>query len=265
MSAEGAEASFFTLEDDVFHGLAPARGPWAREHCHAGPVAGLIARAAELCVGSDKLLLRLTIDLTKACPMDGFRVTGETTREGRKVTTARVVLTDLAGRVCATASSMHVAPKDVGAVTTAPVDPPRLEDATPGHFSIGTSHHTDPFFFDFVEVRYPPGHGPKPGPTTMWMRTLPLLPDETPSPFQSLCALADCGNGISRNAELSEMGFINTDLTIHAHRMPVSDWLCSVAHSHWHGNGVGLAHAVLHDAHGPVATALQTLILNRAG
>lgn len=47
-----AEASaFFALDKEVFVGLDPARGPWSPDHCHAGPVSGLIARSVEAIVG----------------------------------------------------------------------------------------------------------------------------------------------------------------------------------------------------------------------
>ena len=82
------------------------------------------------------------------------------------------------------------------------------------------------------------------------------------APIQSICALADCGNGISWNARPAEMGFMNTDLTLHVHRAPESDWLASDSVSHWHGTGIGMSQSVLQDTKGPVATALQTLVLH---
>ena len=75
------------------------------------------------------------------------------------------------------------------------------------------------------------------------MRTAPLLPDETPSPFQRICPLADCGNAFSRHAEPWEIAFVNADLTIALHRDPVGEWLGSRAVSWWQPSGVGLADA----------------------
>jgi hypothetical protein len=114
-----------------------------------------------------------------------------------------------------------------------------------------------------VEVRYPPGQDPEPGPTTVWMRALPLLPDETPSPFQRICPLADCGNAIGRNAEPAEMGFMNVDLTIVLHRDPIGEWLGSRAVSRWEPTGIGMADALLFDGGGVVGRAVQTLLLTR--
>jgi hypothetical protein len=114
-------------------------------------------------------------------------------------------------------------------------------------------------------MAYPKGMSPAPGPKTVWMKTPPLLEGEETSPIQSLCPLADCGNGISWNEAPGRLGFMNTDLTLQVHREPVGEWLASDALSHWQSNGVGMSQAVLFDTEGPVATALQTLVLHPMG
>jgi len=254
--------SFFVTDGDTFFGQPPTRGPWSRDHCHAGPVTGLIARAVENLVGAEKTLTRLTVDLSQPSPMNGFRIDANLVRTGRTVATALAVVRDLDDRICATAASLHVAARDIGPVPTVPASALDRQQATAGIFPIQKTNHSEPCFPDYVEIAYPPGEGPDPGSTTLWMKTLPLLPDEEASPFQRLCPLADCGNGTSRNAELSDYAFMNADITIVAHRMPTSDWLASSAHSHWHSSGLGMAQAVIHDEQGPVATVLQTVILN---
>ncbi len=136
-------------------------------------------------------------------------------------------------------------------------------EATPGRFPIQKARHDKPKFGHCVEVAYPPGEDESPGPTTMWMKTPPLIEGEVPSPFQLLCPLADCGNAVSRNGELSEMGFVNPDLTVVMHRPPKSQWLASQSWSDWNESGIGLASAVIHDEEGPCAVALQSLVLQR--
>ena len=137
-----------------------------------------------------------------------------------------------------------------------------VEDAAPGAFPINKLLHQLPAFNgDGVATRYPPGHGPTPGPTRAWLRTVPLLADETPSPFQRICPMADCGNAFGRNAEPAEVNFLNTDLTIALFRDPEGEWLGSESTGHWEPNGIGLADALLFDNHGVVGRALQTLLL----
>ena len=141
---------------------------------------------------------------------------------------------------------------------------PRLADAAPGEFPIGPFRHGLPGFRHAVEVRYPDGEDHGPGATTVWMRTVPLLPDEEPSPFQRICPLADCGNAFSRHAEPDQVQFVNTDLVVALHRDPVGEWLGSRAVSHVAAEGVGLADALLFDDEGPVGRALQTMLLRPA-
>ena len=81
MKSDLASQAYFSIDDDgIFVGNDPVRGPWSADHCHAGPVTGLIARAAEAEVGPEKMLTRLTVDLIRPLPLAGLRVAAETKR-----------------------------------------------------------------------------------------------------------------------------------------------------------------------------------------
>ena len=95
------------------------------------------------------------------------------------------------------------------------------------------------------------------------MKTVPLLATETPSPFQRLCPLADCGNAFGRNAEPWEVNFMNPDLTILLHREPQGEWLGTNSTGYWEDTGIGMADAQLFDESGSVGRALQTLLLRK--
>lgn len=252
---------FHQAEDGAFVGNDPARGPWSKDHCHAGPVTGLIARAAETEVGSDKMLTRLTVDLLRPLPLAGVRVAAETTRHTKTLATTRVTVHDLNDTLSATATTMHMVRKDLGEVPNVSSQVPDFKNAVRAPFPIRTMRHDLPGFAHFVDVTYPAGGNQGAGPKTIWMRAPRLLENEVQSPIQSLCPLADCGNGISWNVPATEMGFMNTDLTLNIHREPVSDWLASESISHWQSSGIGMSQSVLYDTEGPVGTALQTLVL----
>lgn len=259
---DDSNTSYFHQRDDgVFVGNDPARGPWSADHCHAGPVSGLIVRAAETEIGPEKMLTRLTVDLLRPLPLAGLRVAAETTRHTKTLATTRVTVHDLDDTLCATATTMHLARRDLGPVPNVSIPSPDLATAVTGPFPLNQLRHDRPGFAHTAEVLYAEGSTPGPGPKTIWMRTPQLLRGEAQSPIQSLCALADCGNGISWNAPAGEMGFMNTDLTVNIHREPVSDWLASQSVSHWQPSGIGMSQAVLFDIEGPIGTALQTLVL----
>ena len=256
-----APTSFFTSPDGSwFEPTDHCRGPWDPDSCHGGPPSGLLARALEVLV-PDQRLTRLTVDLVRPIPMAGFRIDAEVVRQGRSVSTTRATLIDGDGRPRVTAAGLHLRREPSGELPTVHISTPALDEAHPGPFPISRSLHDRPGFKQSVETRYPAGETPDPGPTTVWLRTMPLLPDEEPSPFQRICPLADCGNALSRNAEPWDVGFVNPDLTLALHREPEGDWLGSSSMSHWQPDGIGLADALLFDHWGVVGRALQTLLI----
>ena len=254
------DAAFFRLEDDWFVGNGPARGPWSAEACHAGPVTAVIARSLEP-IAPDQQLVRLSISFVRPVPVAGFRISTEMVRAGRAATTATARLSDASGKLCAKAKSLHLATYEPVDYPTAPSSGPEFTDSIAADWPFMVAPHGLPFFSNGIEIRLPPGEDNGPGPTTMWMRTIGIIEGETPTAFQRLCPLADCGNGISRNTDISENTCVNPDLTLVAFRQPQSEWLASQARSFWEPNGIGMSHAMLYDTNGVVGTALQTLII----
>lgn len=255
--------AFFRIQDDVYIGNDAARGPWSADACHAGPVTGVIAGAAERAV-SDKQLVRLTLSFQRPIPLAGFRVDAAIDRAGRAATATAITLRDLDGRICLRASGTHLTVYAAEDFPTATIPCPVFAEATRGDFLFAHAPHGLRFFGNSIEIAYPPGESGKPGPSTSWMRTPPIVEGEVASPFQTLCPIADCGNGISRNSDLFESSFVNADLTVTVFRSPESDWLASSAVSFWEPSGIGMSQATLFDTRGPVGAALQTLIVRPA-
>lgn len=255
-----ADGSFFRLEGDLFVGNDAARGPWSADACHAGPVTAVLVRALEQALPG-KQLARVSVTFHRPVPMAGFQTAASVERDGRNVATATARLTATNGKICADASGLFIAAGACGELPTATLAGPDFGDAAPGPFPVESAVHGLPFFPSGIEVAYPPGETPEPGPTTVWMRTLPIVEGEEPSAFQALCPLADCGNGISRNSTFAEATFVNPDLTVAVFRLPESDWLAAEARSFWEPTGIGLSQAQLYDTKGPVGYALQTLIV----
>jgi acyl-CoA thioesterase len=254
--------SYFRQQGEVFVANDPARGPWSRDHCHAGPVAALMVRAAEQLLPDDLQPARLALDLLRPVPTAGLTVQAEILRHGRSLATVSVDAYDQQGRQLAVARVTFLTTTELGAVPSVQIAAMDFSASVAGEFPLSKAHNL-PCFTDACDVRYPPKYGPALGPKAIWMRCPPLLKDEVPSPFQLLCPIADSSNGISGNGNLDEFTFVNTDLTIVMHRPPQMGWLASDARSFWQTSGVGLAESTLHDVSGPVAGVMQTLLLRR--
>lgn len=251
--------AFFQRNGDWLVGTDAARGPWATDACHAGPVTGALAGRAEAAI-PDKQLVRLTANFTRAVPMAGFRLTAETLRSGRTTAMVRIELRDRSERLSATADCLFLG-TEPNELPTATLPFPAFEDSVPGRFPVKEALHGERMFGHFVEIRYPDGEDNRPGPTSLWMRTPAIVADERPTPFQVACPVADCGNGISRNAEFVNTSCVNADLTLSLFRLPASDWILSQSISFWERNGIGMSHAMLFDRDGPIGVALQSLLL----
>lgn len=256
-----ADAYFTTADGTWFAPTELTRGPWDVDACHAGPPTALMVRALERVVPHQRLC-RITVEVSRPIPMAGFRVQAEVRRPGRSVTLSEAEILD-DDNVYARAYGLHVRLLDGFSPATPPVSAPGFGASVPGAFPIRSTVHGLTGFNTSAEVRYDPAGSPgEGGPTTMWMRTkVPILSGEEPSPFQRLCPLADCGNGVSYNEYLDRVSFVNADLTVVLHREPAGEWFCSRAISHWQPDGTGLADAELFDVTGPVGRALQTLVL----
>ena len=77
----------------------------------------------------------------------------------------------------------------------------------------------------------------------------------------SLRRAADSGNGVSNRLDQSEWLFINTELSVHAWRVPAGEWIGLDANTSIGPDGVGVAASVLHDESGAVARGTQSLLV----
>ena len=115
-----------------------------------------------------------------------------------------------------------------------------------------------------VEWRFVAGHFEKPGPAQVWTRLrIPLVAGEEPTPTQRLVTVADSGNGLSGLLDFDTWWFINTDLSLHLHRLPAGEWIFVSARSTLDRAGVGLAETELYDDRGRVGRGAQSLLVGQ--
>jgi hypothetical protein len=243
-----------------------ARGPWAPNAMHGGPVSALLAGALEdVAAPAPMHPARLTIELMRPAPLVPFTIETQIARPGKKVQWVE-------GRLAA--DGVEVARAMLLRIRTAELPWPERtaggDIACPfaGHDSAGavrapwSEGYPPAYHSHATEHRVVRGTWGELGPTTDWVRLrVPVVAGETPSPLQRVAAVADFGNGISSALPFASYRFINPDLTITLHRLPATDWVCLDAVTFPERHGVGVAESVLYDERGRIGHAAQTLLL----
>jgi hypothetical protein len=257
----------FARDGEAFVPSLHARGPWDAGSLHGGAPTALLARAIEaLETPAPMRCVRLAVEFPRAVPMEPVLAEARLTRPGKKLALAQARLTTLDGTEVLRASATLLRRGEVELpastkIVDAPIPGPQA--GTPAHWTGGDE--TAGFHLTAIELRFARGdwsHGPALG----WFRLrMPLVADEAPSPLQRAVAFADFGNGLSRALDFRTHVFVNTDLTVHLHREPTTEWVALDARTDLDRSGVGQATSVLHDEQGPIGIAAQSLFVDARG
>ncbi len=248
-------------------------GPWRPDAQHGGPPSAILGRAIESVTEPDERVARVAIELIRPVPLVALRVVAERTGVSRRVAhvDARIEVADQGehhGRIVATARGLLLATSELPAAghdvdESEPLIGVEAVAAAPAWTSgpDTTSYHKDA-----VEHRPVTGGFGAPGPADQWIRLLgPLVDGESPSPLCRVLAAADFGSGVSAIFDHETgVGLINADLTVAVHRPLVGEWVRLQATTRVGADGIGLCTTILSDEHGPVGTALQSLLGNVA-
>jgi hypothetical protein len=243
-----------------------ARGPWNPRALHGGAPAALITAAFErIEPGAELRIGRLSFELLRPIPMAPLTLLTRVVRPGRRVQELAAEL--LAGdELVARAGALRAQPVTEDAAAEAAsgdeettMQPP--SSGKPVRFALDESSEEPSFAASAMEMRWL--DDPRAlGPGRVWMRLRhPLLPGEQLTPLARLAATADFCNGVSAALPFERFLFINADLTVHLQRLPQGEWIGLDARTRMSAGGPALAEGVLHDEHGPLGRAFQTLVV----
>lgn len=269
--APGTENALFEPDGDRWRPTDAARGPWDRNALHGGPVAALVARAAERCDAEHPVhVARLTVELLRPVPLEPLAVSAAVVRPGRKVQLVDVEVA-AGGRPVAWARALRIrtlADPDpvLGGPPAGPV-PGHDADAPAGpDTAVASPPMTDDYraFHNVgAELRFEEGRFDHLGPSRVWVRLrVPVVAGEPPSPLQRVAAAADFGNGVSAVVPFDRYVFINPDLTVSVERPAAGEWIGLDASTRLGVPGVGVATSSLWDVHGPIGRATQSLVVD---
>lgn len=292
----------FHLDGDRYVASDLARGPWDPRACHGGAPAALLAAAIDRTPAPVAMQgVRLTFDLLRPVPVGvPLQLDVEVVREGRRVQLLDARLTQADDgpelvrcrglRIRSTALDLPSERPTAGlAVTTPPESLPRMP-GVPGVEGEG--------FWTAVDVRLVEGQLGRPGVGRGWFRVLAPLTDghaevtaagTDPStvrpdpgasepasrdaagtvtgglaltPLARVAATGDFGNGIGAPLEMGPFRYLNPDLTVDVHRLPVDEWVSLESRSVAQPAGVGLTTGTLGDRQGVVGACLQSLFID---
>jgi hypothetical protein len=252
--------SIFEPDGDRFIPTEAALGPWTDQALHGGPPAMLMARAVERTPAEQPMfVVRLTIELLRPVGRIPLTVKTRIVRPGKRVQLIEASLWNGEVEVArTTALRMRQAEVEVpaGDMET-PHGPPESVQAWSEGYRSGPAYHVLG-----VEARSYIQPGGSRGPGWAWFRLkLPVVPGEEPSGLQRICAAADFPNGISNLVEPGAFTYVNPDLTVYVHRLPVDEWVMVDAHTFLEPHGVGVAEGALYDRKGNIGRSVQSLLV----
>ncbi len=258
-----ADSIFIPARDGRFEPTEHARGPWDPRALHGGAPAALIANAFErMEPGVELPLARLGFEFLKPVPLAPLTLRTRFVREGRRVQELAAELSAGEELVCrASALRIQPVPGDLPNNGQTPTEKmPGPEHGKAVEYSLneaaGTSLASTGMEMSWLSDPWDQGPG------RVWMRLRePILPGEQATSLVRLVAAADFSNGVSAELAFDKYLFINADLTIHLWRQPLGEWIGLDARTLLASGGIGTAESVLHDEHGAVGRAFQTLVV----
>jgi hypothetical protein len=259
--------ALFERKGNRFTPTPLTRGPWDPNAMHGGAPSALFATACEQHdPGPAAFMTRLTVELMRPVPITPLVLNVRTLRPGKKVQWIEAVLTDEREREVARATALRIRNEDVnttGAVHPKVVAPPG-PNAPSAVFPFGERRSDEVVvgYWAANELRLVRGDWTQPGEGIAWIRfACPVVAGETVSPFTRVAAVADFGSGVGNPVRMTHAVAINAEITVHTHRHPIGEWVCLESGGWAQPHGVGLAETRLHDEHGVLGSAVQSLLV----
>ena len=261
MNASADRSYFLPAGPDRYTPTEHVEGAWNDREQHVSPLAGLLVHHMESHrqrpgESDGKALSRVTFDILGPIAREEIALESTVLRPGRSVELVQTTAT-IAGRPTLTARGWYLSGSDTAAV--AGNDLPPLADPS----LLAPRPMTDVWPGGYIRSLTSRGAGTAhPGRASTWVSTdVALVRGEQVSTLAAYLALVDTANGVAVRTPPTEWLFPNVDLTVHLFRQPVGGWLGLDTTVSLGPAGHGLTSSVLHDVHGPVGTAAQSLLV----
>jgi hypothetical protein len=250
---------FFTRDQDTFIPTPVASGPWDAKSLHGRVIIGLLASAIEQRHGADDFVpARLTVDMFRLPNLSPVEVKTRLVRDGLRI---RLVEADFysAGVAMARASCqlLRKTEKPAGTVWS----PPNWDVPAPDDISAPTDPRLG--MHGKWTTRPIAGAMGTVGPRRLWMSEVRDLVEGVPlTPFVRVAVAADFASPFA-NAGDQGLGYINSDVTLHLHRLPVKEWIGFEVVNHQATDGIAIGECFLYDQQGPIGSSTVAALAQR--
>jgi hypothetical protein len=252
---------FFTRAGETYQPTPSSRGPWSPTSLHGRVVAGLLGHVIEQRYGEPEFMpARFTIDMYRLPDLSAAEVSLRPIREGHRI---KVIDAEYSvGGVSmarATCVFLRKSENPDGTVWTPPSwDAPKPADLPPPEDprrSLGGMWETRTISGGFGTV----------GEKKLWMREVrDLIEGETFTPFTRVAVAADFASPFANSGDQG-LGWINSDITLYLHRLPITDWVGFEVKNHGATAGVAIGECWLYDEQGPIGTSSVMALAQRRG
>jgi hypothetical protein len=250
---------FFTREHDAFIPTKVADGPWNPNSLHGRVIIGLLAFVIEQRHGSDEFVpARLTVDMFRLPNMAPIEVTTKLIRDGLRIKLVEAEFFS-GGTVTARASCqlLRKTKNPPGQVWS----PPNWDVPAPADIAAPIDPHLS--MNGKWTIRPITGAMGTVGPRRLWMSEVRDLVEGAPlTPLVRVAVAADFASPFA-NAGAQGLGYINSDVTLYLHRLPVQQWIGFAVMNHHATDGVAIGECFLYDQQGPIGTATVAALAQR--
>jgi len=243
--------AFFAREGDAYLPQAPSRGPWAAESLHGRVVIGLCGYELERTHGGpDWMPARLTVDMYRLPDFSPITAVTRVIRAAKRIKVVDCELVSGGRSVARGTCQFLIRGENAPGKTfsppkwTAPL-PDTLPPPPAGQFGerLWKMRNVGDWF------------GTNEAQRGAWMAEIrPLVDDAKLTPFTRVAAAADFASPLANRHETG-LGYINTDMTVYLHRLPVGEWIGFEKINHHATDGIAIGECFLHDVEGPIGSA----------
>ncbi|HEX4303919.1 MAG TPA: thioesterase family protein [Rhizomicrobium sp.] len=244
--------AFFKRDGESYLPQPAARGPWRADSLHGRVVIGLLGYELERTHGGAQWMpARLTVDMYRLPDNSPITAVTRVIRGGKRIQVVDCELMQGGRSVARGTAQFLIRGENAPGKTWSPPawDAPKPDDLPappPGQFGERMwkmRNVSDWFGTDEVRRR------------GAWMAEIRELVEGSPlTPFTRVAVAADFASPLANRHETG-LGYINTDMTVYLHRLPVGEWIGFEKINHQASEGVAIGECFLHDIEGPIGSA----------